>query len=113
MEVSETEIQLLCRKINLGIDGYSVSGVYSIKGGLLLRLRHETKIEQLVAISSFAPWLTKKNLMLAEAEPFVSRIREFIERKRLAEVRSEGNERIASFKLISRTGEVNYLHAEF
>lgn len=113
MEISATEIKVLCNRINSSIEGYSVSGVYSMEEGMLLRLRHESKVEQLIAISSFATWLTKKNLSLAEAEPFVTRTRDLIERSRLTGVKQEGNERIATFKFASRAGEVRFLHAEF
>jgi predicted ribosome quality control (RQC) complex YloA/Tae2 family protein len=113
MEISATEIKLLCSKINDSIEGYSVSSIYSIEGGILLRLRHETKAEQMIAISSFAPWLTKKNLALPEAEPFVTRIREMIERTNLSEVKQESGERVATFKFATRAGLIRYLHSEF
>jgi predicted ribosome quality control (RQC) complex YloA/Tae2 family protein len=114
MEISATEIKILCNRINSLIEGYSVSSVYSIEGGILLRLRHETKPEQLIAISSFAAWNTKKNLALPEAESFIGRIRDYIERTKLVEVRQEQNERVATFKFSSKkSGELRYLHAEF
>ncbi len=113
MEISAIEIKLLCSKINSSINNYSVSSVYSMEGGMLLRLRHSTKVEQFIAISSFATWLTRKNLSLPAADSFVSRVRDSIERCKLLEVRQEGIERIATFKFSKRTGEISYLHAEF
>lgn len=113
LEISASEINLLCRRISSSIDGYSVSSIYSIQGGILLRLRHETKEERLIAISSFAPWITTKNLSLEHAEPFVVRIREIVERSRLISVRQEGTERICTFSFTSRSGEKHNLHAEF
>jgi predicted ribosome quality control (RQC) complex YloA/Tae2 family protein len=113
MEISASEINLLCKRITPLTDGYSVSSVYSIRGGLLLRMRHETKEEKLIAVASFAPWITTKNLSLDQAEPFVTRTREKIERCRLIMVRQEGTERICTFAFSSRTGQTSYLHAEF
>jgi predicted ribosome quality control (RQC) complex YloA/Tae2 family protein len=76
-------------------------------------MRHETKEEKLIAVSSFAPWITTKNLSLDQAEPFVTRIRERIERCRLISLRQEGTERICTFTFGTRLGELIYLHAEF
>ena len=113
MEISASEIRLLCKRIASSIEGYSVSSVYSIEEGILLRLRHETNEERLIAVSSFATWLTKKNLSLEQADSFVSGIREFVERSKLITVEQEGSERIAVFVLQSRSGEKRKLRAEF
>lgn len=113
MEISASEIRLLCKRISSSIEGYTVSSVYSIEEGILLRLRHEIKEEKLIAISSFATWVTNKNLSLELADSFVTTIREHVERTRLANVAQEGNERIATFILQSRLGEKKNLHAEF
>ncbi len=113
MEISATEIDILCRRINETVSGYSLSGLYSIDGGVLLRLRHETRQELLIAISSFATWLTSKNLALPQAEPFVTDVREKIERSRLTNVAQAGGERIAEFSFESRSGEKVSLFAEF
>ncbi len=113
MEISATEIDLLCREISAATIDYSVSGVYSIENGLLLRLRHSSKQEILVAIASFATWLTSKNLALSEVSPFASRIRDYLERRRLTSVKQAGNERIARFHLTGRKDESYNLYAEF
>ncbi len=113
MEISAWEIDILARRINSSISGYSLSTVYSIDQGALLRLRHETKHELLIAISSFATWLTTKNLALPQAEPFVTKIRETIERTKLTKVAQAGDERIAEFSFESKDGERNSLFAEF
>jgi predicted ribosome quality control (RQC) complex YloA/Tae2 family protein len=113
MEISASEIRLLCRRISSSIEGYTVSSVYSIEEGILLRLRHEIKEEKLIAVSSFATWITTKNISLQQADSSVADIREQVERARLVNVKQEGNERIATFALESRTGEKRNLHAEF
>ncbi|MGI0081058.1 MAG: NFACT family protein, partial [Nitrososphaerales archaeon] len=113
MEISASEIDILARRINDLVSGYSLSGAYSMEGGLLFRLRHETKQELLIAVSSFASWITTKNLTLPRAESFVSRIRGVIERCRLVGVRQAGNERITEFSFESKTEEKSSLFAEF
>src|SRR5579875_937988 len=115
MEISASEINLLCRRISSSLPKgeYSISSIYSIEGGLLLRLRHTTLPEKLVAISAFASWITTKNLALPEASHFVSRIRDLVERQNLAGVEQVGNERIARFSLESRKGARSNLYAEF
>ena len=113
MEISASEIGVLSKRINDSISGYTVSGVYSIDGGIVLRLRHESKIELLIAISSFAPWITTKNLTLPQAEHFVINARDFVERSKLKEVKQSGSERIAEFSFEKKNGETNSLFAEF
>jgi predicted ribosome quality control (RQC) complex YloA/Tae2 family protein len=113
MEISASEIRLLCNKISASIEGYSVSSVYSIEEGILLRLRHELKEEKFVAISSFATWQTTKNVSLEQADSFVTSIRDCVERTRLLNVKQEGTERIATFLLESRSGKKTSIHAEF
>jgi predicted ribosome quality control (RQC) complex YloA/Tae2 family protein len=113
LEISSLEIDLLCRKIDSAIGDFTLSAVYQIERGILLRLHHATKQEILIAVSSFATWLTTKNLSLPSVEPFVSRIRERIERTKLTSVNQEGNERIAKFVFTDRRGEVFNLYAEF
>jgi predicted ribosome quality control (RQC) complex YloA/Tae2 family protein len=113
MEISASEISLLCERISSSIEDYTISSVYSIEGGILLRLRHETKEERLIAISTFATWITSKNISLEQADTFASNIREKVERTKLVNVTQEGNERIANFTLKSRTGVITHLYAEF
>lgn len=113
MEISASEIDILSKRINDAVSGYTLSGAYSIEGGVLLRLRHETKQELLIAVASFATWITTKNLTLPQAEPFVSRIREVIERSRLVSVKQAGNERITEFSFESKANERNSLFGEF
>jgi predicted ribosome quality control (RQC) complex YloA/Tae2 family protein len=113
MEISATEIDVLCRRIDSIISGYTLSSVYSIEGGALLRLRHESKKEILIAISSFATWLTTKNLTLPQADSFASEIREIVERTKILKVLQAGDERIAEFIFQSKSGEEFSLFAEF
>lgn len=113
MEISADEINLLSKRISNSTVDYTVSGVYSIENGLLLRLRHSTKPEKLIAIASFSMWLTTKNLALPEATPFVTRIRDYIERERIVSAEQVGNERISRIKFEGRTGEAHHLYAEF
>ncbi|MDG6924020.1 MAG: NFACT family protein, partial [Nitrososphaerota archaeon] len=87
--------------------------VYSMEDGILLRLNHATKPEKLVAVSSFAVWITTKNLSLPQATMFVSSIRDTIERCEIKSVDQIGNERIAKFEFASRKGEKWNLYAEF
>lgn len=113
MEISADEINLLSKRISNSTIDYTVSGVYSIENGLLLRLRHSTKPEKLIAIASFSMWLTTKNLALPEATSFVTRIRDYIERERIVSVEQVGNERISRIKFEGRAGEAHHLYAEF
>ena len=113
MEISAIEIQLLCQKISESTSGYFLGGIYSIESGILLRLAHSNKPEKLVAISSFAPWITTKNLSVPQASKFVSRLRDKIERFVLVSVEQVGNERIARFEFKSKKEEKRNLYAEF
>ena len=112
MEISAIEIHLLCEKISQSISDYFVSGIYSMEEGVLLRVNHSTKPEKLIAISSFAAWLTTKNLSITQATNFASRLR-ILERFALISVEQVGNERIAKFSFRSRKGEKRNLFAEF
>lgn len=112
MEISAIEINLLCSKISEATREYFVSGIYSMEDGILLRLNHATKPERLVAVSSFASWITTKNLSIAQATKFVTRLRE-LERFGLVSVSQVGNERIAEFSFKSRKDEKRDLFAEF
>lgn len=112
MEISAIEIHLLCERVSDSISDYFLSGVYSIEDGVLLRLNHSTKPERLIAVSSFAPWITTKNLSIPQATKFVSRLR-VLERFSLVKVEQVGNERIARFSFKSRKGESRSLYAEF
>lgn len=113
MEISAIEIQLLCQRISESISGYFLSGIYSIESGILLRFDHATRPEKLVAISSFAPWITTKNLSEPQASKFVSRLRDQIERLGLISVVQVGNERIAKFEFRGKKEEKRNLYAEF
>ena len=73
MEISAIEINLLTKRISEAIAGYFLSGIYSMETGALLRFNHASKPEKLVALSSFAPWLTTKNLSIPQATKFVVR----------------------------------------
>jgi predicted ribosome quality control (RQC) complex YloA/Tae2 family protein len=112
MEISAIEIHLLCKKISQSISDYFVSGIYSIEEGMLLRVNHATKPEKLIAVSSFATWITTKNLSIPQATKFVSRLR-ILERFALEAVEQVGNERIAKFSLKGRKDEKRNLCAEF
>lgn len=113
MEISAIEIQLLCQRISESVSEYFLSGIYSIESGILLRLGHSSKPEKLIAISSFAPWITTKNLSFPQASKFVSRLREEIERFWLISVNQVGNERIAKFVFKGKKGEERNLYTEF
>ncbi len=112
MEISAIEIHLLCKKISESVSDYFVSGIYSMEQGAMIRLNHSSKPEKLVAISSFANWITTKNLTISQATKFVSRLR-VLERVGLHSVEQVGNERIARFSFVSRKGEKRILYAEF
>jgi predicted ribosome quality control (RQC) complex YloA/Tae2 family protein len=112
MEISAIEIHLLCGKISESIKDYFVSGIYSMEEGALFRLNHSTKPEKLIAVSSFANWMTTKNLSVSQATGFVSRVR-VLERFALLSVEQVGNERIAKYSFKSRKGENRNLYAEF
>jgi predicted ribosome quality control (RQC) complex YloA/Tae2 family protein len=112
MEISAIEIHLLCEKISQSISEYFVSGIYSMEEGVLLRVNHSTKPEKLIATSSFAAWLTTKNLSIPQATKFASRLR-ILERFALVSVEQVGNERIAKFSFMSRKGEKRNMFAEF
>ena len=79
--------------------------------GALIRVNHSTKPEKLLAVSSFAAWLTTKNLSIPQATKFVSRLRD-LERFALVSAEQLGNERIAKFSFKSRKGEYRSLYAE-
>ena len=96
MEISAIEIHLLCKKISESVSDYFVSGIYSMEQGAMIRLNHSSKPEKLVAISSFANWITTKNLSIPQATKFVSRLR-VLERVGLHSVEQVGNERIAKY----------------
>ncbi|MDG6995904.1 MAG: NFACT family protein [Nitrososphaerota archaeon] len=113
MEISAIEINILCKRVSEAISGYFLSSVYSMEDGILLRLNHATKPEKLVAVSSFAVWITTKNLSIPQATKFVSSIRDTIERCEIKSVDQLGNERIAKFEFVSRKGEKWNLYAEF
>lgn len=113
MEISALEINLLTGRISRAIADYFVSGVYSIEGGVLLRFNHATMPEKLVAVSSFAAWLTTKNLSLPQATKFVSRLRDRIERAKIVGLEQMGNERIVRFVFQNRNGERMNFYAEF
>ena len=113
MEISAIEINILCKKVAASINGYFLSSLYSMEDGVLMRLNHATKPEKLVAISSFAIWITTKNLAVAEASRFVSQTRDKIERSEMKSVVQLGNERIAKLELQSRKGETRNIYAEF
>lgn len=113
MEISALEIRLLLDRISVQISGYFLSGVYSVNDGVLFRLNHETKPEKLVVLSSFAPWITTKNISLPRATPFLVRLRRNIERCALVSASQVGNERIAQFTLENRKGDNMTLIAEF
>ena len=116
MEISATEINLLCRRISSSLPSgeYSISSIYSIEGGLLLRLRHPTLPEKMIAVSDSATWITTKNLALPEASHFISSIRDKVERQALVGVNQVGNERIARFTLEERRrGSHANLYGEF
>jgi predicted ribosome quality control (RQC) complex YloA/Tae2 family protein len=112
MEISAIEINLLCDRISDSVQGYFVSGIYSMEGGVLLRLNHADKPERLVAISSFASWITTKNLSVPQATKWVSQLRT-LERFTLVSVSQVGNERIAKFSLKNRKDEDRLLYSEF
>ena len=113
MEISALEINLLTSRISRAIADYFVSGVYSIEGGVLLRFNHATMPEKIVAVSSFAAWLTTKNLSLPQATKFVSRLRARIERSKIVSLEQLGNERIVRFVFQNRKGERMNFYAEF
>ena len=113
MEISALEINLLTGRISGAIANYFVSGVYSIDGGVLFRFNHATMPEKLVAVSSFAPWLTTKNLSLPQATKFVSRLRDKVERSKIVSLEQPGNERIVRFVFEDRKGERMNFYAEF
>jgi predicted ribosome quality control (RQC) complex YloA/Tae2 family protein len=113
MEISALELGLLCNKISESVAGYHVSGIYSMEEGALLRLGHESKQEQLIAISSFGTWITNKNFSLPSADLFVSRIRDEIVRSRLLGVEQVAGERIARFDFENREKQKLSLYAEF
>jgi predicted ribosome quality control (RQC) complex YloA/Tae2 family protein len=113
MEISAIEISLLCKRISDVTKEYFLSSVYSMENGILLRLNHATKPERLVAVSSFASWITTKNLSATQASEFVSNVRNEIERAEMIQVQQVGNERIAQFVFQSRKGEKRNLYAEF
>lgn len=112
MEISAIEIFLLCKKISESVDDYFVSGIYSMENGALFRINHSTKPEKLIAVSSFASWITTKNLSTPQASKFVSRLRS-LERFALISVEQVGNERISKFSFQSRKGEIRNVYAEF
>lgn len=113
MELSSIEISLLSQRIAEALQGYFLSGIYSIEGGVLLRFNHQEKSERLVALSSFAPWLTTKNLSQPVASKFVGRIRDRIERTTLLSTEQVGNERIVRFSFVNRSKEKLNLYSEF
>jgi predicted ribosome quality control (RQC) complex YloA/Tae2 family protein len=113
MEISSLEIGLLTKRISAAIAGYFVSTVYSIDGGVLIRFNHATMPEKLVAVSSFATWLTTKNLSLPEATKFTTRLRDRIERSKVVALEQMGNERIVRFRFETRKGQEMNLYAEF
>ncbi len=113
MEISAIEINLLTKKVATTISGYFLSGIYSIEGGVLLRFDHSTKPEKLVAVSSFAPWITTKNLSLPQASKFASRLRDSIERSKVVAAEQVGNERISKFSFEGKKNEKRNLYAEF
>ncbi|MCL5068830.1 MAG: NFACT RNA binding domain-containing protein, partial [Thaumarchaeota archaeon] len=84
-----------------------------MEDGVLMRLNHATRPEKLVAITSFAIWITTKNLAVGEASRFVSQTRDKIERSEMKSVVQLGNERIAKLELQSRKGESRNIYAEF
>ncbi len=112
MEISAIEIHLLCSKVSESVADYFISGIYSMEEGALFRLNHSTKPERLIAVASFAPWITTKNLSIPQATKFVSRLRA-LERFALDSIEQVGNERIARFSFKSRKGEKRNLYAEF
>ncbi|HVB12078.1 MAG TPA: NFACT RNA binding domain-containing protein [Nitrososphaerales archaeon] len=103
----------MTKRISGAIEGYFLSGAYSMEDGALLRFNHASKPEKLVALSSFAPWITTKNLSLPEATKSVSRLRNLIERCEVTSFYQIGNERIAKFSFENRKGEKRNLYAEF
>ncbi|MDG6905767.1 MAG: NFACT family protein [Nitrososphaerota archaeon] len=113
MEISALEINLLLRRIDDQIRGYFLSGAYSMDDGVLLRFNHEIKPEKVVALTSFAPWITKKNFSAHEASKFVSRLRDQIDRCEIISVDQLGNERIARFSFENRKSERRNLYVEF
>ncbi len=113
MEISAIEISLLTKRISAQISGYFLSSVYSMEDGALLRFNHATKPEKLVALSSFAPWMTTKNLSISQVTKFVSRLRNLIERFELITIEQIGNERISRLSFESRKGEKRNLYSEF
>lgn len=106
------EINLLCDQISEAIPEYFLSGIYSMEEGILLRLNHSSRPEKLVAVSSFANWLTTKNLSIPQATKFASRLR-ILERFALVSIGQVGNERITKISFRSRKGENRNLFAEF
>ncbi len=78
----------------------------------MFRLNHSSKPERLIAASSFAAWLTTKNLSIPQATKFVSRLR-ILERFALVSIEQVDNERIAKFSFKSRKEEKRNLFAEF
>ncbi|MGI0090551.1 MAG: NFACT family protein, partial [Nitrososphaerales archaeon] len=113
MEISAIEIRLLSQRISESVSGYFLSGIYSMDEGALFRFNHSTKPEKLVAVSSFAPWMTTKNLSLPQASKFISRLRDEIERFVLVSAEQVGNERITKFAFEGRKGEKRSIYAEF
>jgi len=112
MEISAIELHILCGKIDESIKEYFVSGLYSMEEGILLRVNHSTKPERLIAVSSFANWLTTKNLSVPQVTKFGARLR-VLERFALISISQVGNERIAKYSFKSRKGELRDLYAEF
>ncbi len=113
MEISALEIEILCRRVQNLIGGYHLSGIYSMEEGILLRLNHETKAELMIAISSFATWITSKNLSLPQSSFFVLKMREIIERDKLVNVEQVSGERVARFVFENRKNECHALYTEF
>jgi predicted ribosome quality control (RQC) complex YloA/Tae2 family protein len=113
MEISAIEIQILCQRVSEVVSEYFVSGLYSMETGVLFRLNHSTRPEKLVAVSSFANWITSKNLSIPTATKFVSRLRTYLERDKLLGVEQVGNERIARYRFEARKGEKRNVYAEF
>ena len=113
MEISAIEIQILCQRVSEAVSEYFVSGLYSMEKGVLFRVNHSTKPEKLVAVSSFANWITTKNLSIPEASKFISRLRPYLERDKLLGAEQVGNERIARYRFEARKGEKKNLYAEF
>ena len=96
MALAGIELRFIVDHISGIIDGYYVNNIYGVtRDSLLFKLRHTSKDDLFLMVSTFGIWLTSTKLGQIEENRMQRRLRSTLLRMRFRQIRQIGAERIA------------------